>query len=65
MLWILRGSTDVKELADLGVHVWDANTTRAALDSYGFTDRPEYDLGPSYGFNLRHFGAGTDYTDKS
>jgi thymidylate synthase len=64
-LWILRGSTDVKELADVGVHVWDANTSRKALDSYGFADRPEYDLGPTYGFNLRHFGEGTNYSDKS
>ena len=55
----------MKELADSGVHVWDANTTRQALDSYGFVERPEYDLGPSYGFNLRHFGAGSEYTDKS
>lgn len=65
MIWILRGSTDVKELADQGVHVWDANTTRKALDSYGFAERPEFDLGPTYGFNLRHFGAGIEYTDKT
>jgi thymidylate synthase len=64
LLWILRGSTDVQELADLGVRVWNGNTSREALDRNGFTDRPEYDLGPTYGFNVRHFGFGEQYTDK-
>ena len=57
LFWIMNGSTDVNDLNRKGVHVWDANTSRSALDAYGFKDRPEKDIGPSYGFNLRHFGA--------
>ena len=50
LFWILRGSTDVAELRSRGVKVWDGNTTRTALDSYGFPDRAVDDMGPSYGF---------------
>lgn len=52
---------------DKDVHIWDKNGSRAFLDSCGFTDREEGDLGPVYGFQWRHFGAEykgmhTDYT---
>ncbi|XP_064487343.1 thymidylate synthase-like [Ornithodoros turicata] len=67
LLWFLRGSTSAKELSDKGVHIWDGNGSRQFLDSLGFTDREEGDLGPVYGFQWRHFGAKyrdmrTDYT---
>lgn len=60
LLWFIRGRTDSNELADKRVHIWDANGSRKFLDSLGFTDRKEGDLGPVYGFQWRHFGA--DYT---
>ena len=49
------------------MRIWDGNSSRAFLDSLGFTDREEGDLGPVYGFQWRHFGAEykdmhTDYT---
>ncbi|XP_011870391.1 PREDICTED: thymidylate synthase [Vollenhovia emeryi] len=67
LLWFIKGSTNSKELTDKGVHIWDENGSRAFLDSCGFTDREEGDLGPVYGFQWRHFGAEykdmrTDYT---
>lgn len=67
LLWFIKGSTNSKELAAKNVHIWDENGSRAFLDSYGFTDRIEGDLGPIYGFQWRHFGAEykdmhTDYT---
>ncbi len=57
LLWMLRGSTDSKELHAKGVKIWDANGSRSFLDQNGFQDRREGDLGPVYGFQWRHFGA--------
>jgi len=66
VLWFIRGETSSQSLADRGVHIWDANGSRTFLDSQGFVDRQEGDLGPVYGFQWRHFGAeyrgtGADY----
>lgn len=67
LLWMISGSTNSKDLEAKGVHIWDANGSRAFLDNLGFTDRIEGDLGPVYGFQWRHSGAQykdatTDYT---
>ena len=67
LLWFISGDTSAKTLAAQGVKIWDGNGSRAFLDSLGFTDREEGDLGPVYGFQWRHFGAQyvnchTDYT---
>lgn len=59
--WFLAGRTDARALADRGVHIWDGNGSRAALDARGLTHRAVGDLGPVYGFQWRHFGA--PYTD--
>ena len=57
------------ELHDKKVRIWDANASRAFLDSRGLHNREEWDLGPVYGFQWRHFGAKyntmhDDYTGK-
>lgn len=57
LLWFIRGSTNAKDLQQKNIHIWDGNSTREFLDSAGFTDREEGDLGPVYGFQWRHFGA--------
>lgn len=57
MLWFIAGSTDAKELARRGVHIWDDNGSRSFLDSRGLQSYPEGQLGPVYGFQWRHFGA--------
>jgi len=67
LLWFISGKTNAKELHDKDIHIWDGNASRAYLDSIGLTDREEWDLGPVYGFQWRHFGAKyvdmyTDYT---
>ena len=41
LLWFIQGSTNGKELADKGVHIWDANGSRDFLDKNGFIDREE------------------------
>lgn len=50
LAWFLRGGTNVKELHAHNNHIWDGNTKER-----------EYDAGPIYGFQWRHFGA--TYTD--
>jgi len=67
LLWFIKGSTNSKKLTDKDIHIWDKNGSRDFLDSCGFIDREEGDLGPVYGFQWRHFGAEykdmhTDYT---
>ena len=56
--WFLRGSTNVQELRDKKVHIWDGNSATR-----------NYDAGPVYGFQWRHFNANysdcnTDYSNK-
>ena len=50
LAWFLRGGTNVQELRDKKVHIWDGNS-----------ESREYDAGPVYGFQWRHFGA--SYSD--
>jgi thymidylate synthase len=57
LLWMIRGCTDSKQLAQRNVHIWDANGSREFLDRGGFQHREVGDLGPIYGFQWRHFGA--------
>lgn len=57
LLWFVSGSTDSKVLSCRGVKIWDANGSRGNLDSLGFVEREEGDLGPIYGFQWRHYGA--------
>lgn len=69
LMMYLRGQTDSKLLEAKGVPVWSANTSRDFLDKRGLTDLPEGDMGHSYGFSFRHFGAQykdchTDYTNQ-
>ncbi len=46
LAWFLKGCTDVTELHKHNNHIWDGNTK----------DR-QFDAGPVYGFQWRHFGA--------
>jgi dihydrofolate reductase/thymidylate synthase len=57
LLWLVRGATDSKQLAEKKVHIWDDNGSREFLDKLGFQSREVGDLGPVYGFQWRHFGA--------
>ena len=69
LLWMLRGSTNAKELQEKNVHIWDGNSTRKFLDERGLNNLPEGDIGAGYGHQLRFFNAEyndcyTDYTGK-
>jgi len=61
LLWMLRGSTNAKELQEKRVHIWDGNSTREFLDQRGLNNLPVGDIGAGYGHQLRFFNA--EYTD--
>lgn len=65
LMMYLRGQTDNKILVSKGVHVWDGNTTREFLDKRGLAQYSEGDMGSTYGFNFRHFGAEYKGCDKN
>ena len=69
LLWFIKGDTSNKRLKDVGVHIWDANTTREFLDSRGLQHYDEDTIGSLYGFQWRHWnapyeGCDADYTNK-
>lgn len=69
LMFYIRGQTDNNILIKKNVNVWTGNTTREFLDARGLSHLPVGDMGPSYGFLFRHFGAEyinckTDYTGK-
>jgi len=55
LLFYLRGDTNNNHLVDKGVNVWTKNTTKEFLESRNL-DYAVGDMGPTYGFNFRHFG---------
>jgi thymidylate synthase len=58
LMWFIRGQTDARILSKKKVYIWDKNASREALDCRGLNHLEEGDLGPIYGFQWRHFGAG-------
>ncbi len=46
LLWFLSGSSDIKDLHQMGVRLWDAWATKEICDQYGL---PEGNLGRIYG----------------
>jgi len=57
LMWFLKANTNSKDLSDKGVHIWDGNSNREFLDSIGLETYKEWDCGPIYGFQWRHFNA--------
>lgn len=57
LMFYLRGQTDNQILENKGIKVWTANTTREFLDARSLQHLPIGDMGPSYGFLFRYFGA--------
>ena len=57
LMLYLRGQTDNNILKNKGIHIWDGNTSRDFLDKRGLKNYKEGDMGETYGFNFRHYGA--------
>jgi dihydrofolate reductase / thymidylate synthase len=57
LMMYLTGKTDNGILNEKNIHIWDGNTTREFLDQRGLAHYPVGDMGETYGFNFRHFGA--------
>ena len=57
LLFFIRGDTQSKILEEKGINIWKGNTNREFLDTNGFTDRKEGEMGPIYGSAWRHFNA--------
>lgn len=53
----ISGKTDNSILNDKNIHIWNGNTTRDFLDKRNLHHYPEHDMGETYGFNFRHYGA--------
>lgn len=56
LLFFISGKTDSKILHDQGVKIWDANTSKEALEKLGLKWN-EGDIGPLYPWQWRHYGA--------
>ena len=57
LMLFIRGQTDNQILEDQKISIWRGNTTREFLDARGLNHLPVGDMGASYGFLFRHFGA--------
>jgi thymidylate synthase len=57
LMFFLRGETNTNVLKKKGVNIWNANTSRDFLDNIGLTNYKEGDIGTSYSFQFRHYGA--------
>jgi len=55
LLFFIRGETDSSKLSDVGVKIWEPNTTREFLDSMGFSHYKVGEMGPMYGYQWRFF----------
>ncbi len=61
LCWILSGSTNTHILEEQGVSKWSEKTTNEYIREHenasNFPDRRDGDAGPTYGFQLRSYGA--------
>jgi thymidylate synthase len=69
LLFFLKGQTNTKLMQEKGVNIWKGNTNRDFLDTNGFYNYDEGDMGPMYFYQIYHFnypynGCLTNYNEK-
>lgn len=55
LLFFIKGDTNTNKLSDKGIKIWDGNTNEDFLKERNL-DYNKGDMGPMYGFQLRHYG---------
>jgi dihydrofolate reductase/thymidylate synthase len=55
LLWFLNGDTNTNKLKELGVTIWNGNSSKEFLEKLRLNYN-EGDIGPMYGFQLRNYG---------
>ena len=65
LLFFIRGDTNSKILEEKGINIWKGNTDRKFLDTNGFKDRKEGEMGPMYGSIWRNFNSLSNEKEKS
>ena len=65
LLFFIRGDTQSKKLEEKGINIWKGNTSREFLDTNGFKDRKEGEMGPMYGSIWRNFNSLSSYNEKN
>ena len=60
LLFFLQGKTNTKILEDKKIMIWHENTTQEFINNNN-KNLQEYDMGPMYGFQWRHYNA--EYKD--
>ena len=54
LLFFIRGDTNTLHLEEKKINIWKGNTSREFLDKMGLNYK-EGDMGPMYGYQLRHY----------
>lgn len=62
--WFLNGDTNVKNLKDKGVYIWNGNSSREFLDANNRSHIPTDSIGKSYGYQFRKSGDTYDQLEK-
>jgi dihydrofolate reductase/thymidylate synthase len=56
LMYFIKGDTNSKHLLDKNIKIWEKNTTKEFIEKCNLPYE-EYDMGPMYGFQWRHFNA--------
>lgn len=64
LLWMMRGETDTKILAEKNIHIWDGNSSKEFLEKNNLPYK-EGIIGPGYGWQMRKYGQQYSYANNN